>query len=363
MYMEKLPNGKVRYVLCYQDYYTGKWKRLTATYEKDTKNNRRMAENILRERLLKKEAENPTLNGPLTFGALCDKYNAYQKENVKLSTYTRNFHACQSLRRIIGDDVRVDRLTADYIKKKFNETGDDPGTLNERLTRLKAAINWAYKQGLINDKTFIDRVDRWKDIPHRAKIEDKFLNRSELRALVSNMDVPKWRDLTEFLALSGLRFGEAAALTAADVDLEERYIHVYKTLNSVNRIVTDPKTYTSGRDVYIQDELFPLLRMIVVRSGGSLLFPGTADGFVHYYAYNKYLKENSLLITGRELTTHALRHTHVSICAEYGLDLDAIARRMGHANSKVTKEIYFHVTEDLRAIENAAMNKVLMINY
>ena len=362
MYMESLPNGKVRYVLCYQDYYTGKWKRLTATYDKDTKNNRRMAEHILNERLEKKLAENPRLQKALTVGELCERYAAHQKETVKLSTYTRNYHACKSLCRIIGEDVRVDRLTADYVRKQFNATGEGPGTLNERFTRFKAMVNWAYRDGLINDKSFIDRMERWKDIPHRAKIEDKFLNRDELKALIAGMCSPRWRDLTEFMALSGLRFGEAVALEAADIDFEERYIHVYKTLNSVNMIITDPKTYTSGRDVYIQDELLPLLKLIVNRSAGGLLFPGKNGGYPLYYSYNKYLKENAEVILDREkITTHVLRHTHVSICAECGLDLDAIARRLGHANSKVTKEIYFHVTENLRKKENAAMDKVKIL--
>ena len=33
------------------------------------------------------------------------------------------------------------------------------------------------------------------------------------------MTVVEWKLLTEFLALSGLRFGEAAALNTSDVDL------------------------------------------------------------------------------------------------------------------------------------------------
>ena len=78
------------------------------------------------------------------------------------------------------------------------------------------------------------------------------------------MTIPKWKLLTEFLALSGLRFGEAAALTKSDVDLKSRKIHVTKTYDSVADITTMPKTACSVRDVYIQYELLTVCRNVLL---------------------------------------------------------------------------------------------------
>ena len=196
----------------------------------------------------------------------------------------------------------------------------------------------------------------------KAKIQDKYLERDELKLLLNEMSQPIWRDLTEFMALSGLRFGEAAALTADDVDLNERYIHVRNTLDSVNKIVTDTKTWNSQRDVFIQAELLPLVTLLVRRSGGGLLFQDEDGGYIEYYAYNKYLKENSKVCLDRQITTHALRHTHCSLCAEAGMELDAISRRLGHGDSRITKEIYFHVTKRMQEKENAAMDLVKILH-
>ena len=57
------------------------------------------------------------------------------------------------------------------------------------------------------------------------KIEDKFLERSDLNLLVQGMSIELWQNLTMFLALSGLRFGEAAALLRSDLDFPGREIH------------------------------------------------------------------------------------------------------------------------------------------
>ena len=69
---------------------------------------------------------------------------------------------------------------------------------------------------------------------------------------------------------------------------------------------------------------------------------------INYYTYNKYLKENTLAIVGRALTTHSLRHTHASLLFEQGFTLDEVARRLRHGDSKVTREVYIHVTKKLR---------------
>ena len=64
---------------------------------------------------------------------------------------------------------------------------------------------------------------------------------------------------------------------------------------------------------------------------------------------------------GKKATTHFMRHTHVSLLAEQGIPFDAIARRLGHTNSKITKDIYFHVTKKLREKDNLALQKVKIL--
>ena len=120
----------------------------------------------------------------------------------------------------------------------------------------------------------------------------------------------------------------------------------------------------------MQDELLALCRQIKAYMGREKLRQGyrtklfLCDGcgeHLSYYAYNKYLREKSEKLFGRSITTHFMRHTHVALMAEQGVSLDIISRRLGHANSKVTKQIYFHVTEKLKEKENEEIRQVRIL--
>lgn len=367
MWVEEIKNGKFRMVERYTDYMTGKTKKVSVTMEKNTAQARKIAAKALSQKIDK--ALCTQQHNTTTLSVLVQKYREDQMKTVKVSTYKRNYHACNTLMGILGENTIVERMTAKYIHDKFLETGKDPGTLNEHLTRLKALIRWGYKNELFSDITFLDKIEPFKDIPHKVKIQDKYLENDELKILLDGMDDTVWRLLTELLVLSGLRFGEAAALKKCDVDFEHHVIRITKTFDSVNELVTAPKSTCSIRDVYMQEELNTvckelntemLKRRLMNGIKNSPLFLFDAQGgHIHYYAYNKYLKENSLRLIGRKITPHALRHTHASLLLENGVSIDTISRRLGHENSKVTKEIYLHVTEKLKEKDN---EKIAHIN-
>ncbi|MNC08737.1 Tyrosine recombinase XerD [compost metagenome] len=47
-------------------------------------------------------------------------------------------------------------------------------------------------------------------------------------------------------------------------------------------------------------------------------------------------------------TPHSFRHTHVSLLAEIGVELETIQERMGHKNDSMTRLIYLHITKSLK---------------
>lgn len=56
-----------------------------------------------------------------------------------------------------------------------------------------------------------------------------------------------------------------------------------------------------------------------------------------------------------------MRHTHVALMAEQGVPLDVISRRLGHANSQITREIYFHVTKKLKEQDQQRIKAVKIL--
>ncbi|WP_443972170.1 tyrosine-type recombinase/integrase [Staphylococcus argenteus] len=49
----------------------------------------------------------------------------------------------------------------------------------------------------------------------------------------------------------------------------------------------------------------------------------------------------------KSITTHTLRHTHISTLAQLGDNLKAIQEHVGHSDYKTTLEIYTHVTNQM----------------
>lgn len=366
MWVEETKNGKYKMVERYEDYLTGQTKRVSVTMEKNTAQSRKTAQRALEEkieqRIVKKEGSKMTLK------ELVSAYRTDQEHTVKKSTYTRNCHVCNTLMKILGENTLVDRLTARYVRDKFLTTGDSNGTLNERMIRFKALIRWGYCNDFITDISFLDKIEPFKDTTHREKIQDKYLESDEVTQLLDSMKTDMWRLLTEFLVLSGLRIGEALALTKKDIDFKASQIHVTKTYDTENKIVTPPKTMCSTRDVYMQEGLVSVCRQIkslMLRQrlmngyeDNELFFRWTDGGYLHYDAYRKYLRESAAKALGRKITPHTLRHTHASLLLENGISVDTISRRLGHENSKVTREIYLHVTKKLKERDDQQISKI-----
>jgi integrase len=370
MWTEKLSNGKFKFCERYTDYMTGKTKKVSVTMDKNTIQTRKTALATLNQKIQAAYAmEDPKKN--VTLADLVAAYTKSQELTVKKSTYAANSEMCKTLVAILGGDALVDHITARYVRERLLATRKEPGALNNLLSRFRALIRWGYVNDYIKDILFLDKIGRFPDVSHRVKIQDKYLEPEELHALLNAMHDSTWKAFTEFLVLSGLRFGEAAALEDADVDLVENVIHITKTWDHVNRIATTTKTASSTRDVFIQPELATVcrqLRALMLRrqlQNGlprQQLFIFSRDGNpLRHSTYNIYLHRAASKSIGREITAHTLRHTHASLLLAQGVNLETISRRLGHNGSQVTKEIYLHITEQLRERDNQQLAGVSIL--
>lgn len=372
MWSEPQPNGKVKFVERYEHPLTGQLKKVSVTLDKETSSTRKQAQKALDMKIERKlrELSSVVKKEALKLSELIELYRADQQATVSRSTYQRNYFATNSLMQILGPDTLVDRLSAGYVRERLSALNEKPGTTNERITRLKALMRWGYENDYLDDIRWIDKIKKFKDEEKRQKLEDKYLESEELKKLLEHLSVDKWIFLTELTALSGLRIGEAIALNAADVDTKNRIITVTKTYDPVNKIITSPKTSTSNRKVYMQDELLNLCRQIhifmkreklAIGYQSEIFISNSNGGYISYYAYNKCLRETAEKLTHKTVTTHFMRHTHVALMAEHGISLDVISRRLGHADNKVTRDIYFHVTKKMKEKDHAAISKIQIL--
>lgn len=160
------------------------------------------------------------------------------------------------------------------------------------------------------------------------------------------------RPLVLVLGLCGLRWGEATALTAADVDFLRNRIHVTKSVSQVGGKfeVNTPKNGKS-RDVPMFRPVADALREVVKgKRPNDLLFPSTKGGYMppqgkrHNSWYGRALEESGV----PPLTCHDLRHTAASIAVHAGANVKVIQRMLGHSSAAMTLDTYADLfSEDL----------------
>lgn len=353
----QIRDGKVRYFERYK--IGGEAKTLSVTYPKDTAANRKAAQTELLARIQKaqiREEKGPTL------AEVIDKYNAYQKRHMRPATYIRNARTLRITLDYLDGEMPVNDLTAGYIKEYLPD--DKPSTFNQRIMRLKACLRWAYENDLIKSIDFLRKI-KPLETDYKQKLQEKFLEKDELKKILKKLKIKKWKLVTEFLALTGLRINELVALEVKDVDLKKRTIRVNKTfMPTTGKVSPFTKTATSMREVYIQDELVPVIKeMLEERTERSeMLVPGAPHfKYMNYDAYRQYLGDKSQEAIGRRITPHALRHTMTSLMAAEGVSLDIISRRLGHSSSAITARVYFHVTQNLKKTDSDRIKGVKLM--
>ena len=140
----------------------------------------------------------------------------------------------------------------------------------------------------------------------------------------------------QILYWCGIREGELLALTPADIDFENKKLHITKSYQYINGedIITDPKTEKSRRDVVIPDFLVEELRQFI----GMLYGYGRDDRiFQITKSYLHHEMSRGAKAAGvKRIRIHDLRHSHISLLIRLGFSAVAIGNRVGHESQTIT---------------------------
>lgn len=369
MYTEQLKSGHYRHQMTFVEERTGKKRRVSTTTEKNTEKARREAEKILNEKI--RAINVGFVHEDETLRQAFDAWLADGEKRWRPSTARRNACNAGTLCNILRPDTLVSRLTARYVAECLNASGKGPTTLNGLLERLKWFLSWCWETERLQDISWTARLHPWKEPTSKEKNEMKYLERDELAQLLPELKIDLNRYLIHFLALSGLRIGEALCLHQEDVDLDARLIHVTKTVDHpTGEELEGAKTDNSTRDVYIQDELLQLCKEIraymhrmAMACGfrSDLFFCDFSGEPLKYARIHKYFAENTERVIGRRLTLHSLRHTHASLMFEGGATLEAVALRLGHKGTGMLLQIYLHITKRLKERYNQQFDAIRIL--
>lgn len=139
------------------------------------------------------------------------------------------------------------------------------------------------------------------------------------------------------------RVGELLALTSEDIDFENGTVNISKTYYRRNQTdyVTPPKTESSNRKITIPKFLAEEMKDFVDRQYGltpeDQIFPITDR------AIQKKMKQKTEQAKLKPIRVHDLRHSHIALLIEKGMQPLVIAQRVGHDSVNTTMNIYGHL--------------------
>ncbi len=160
--------------------------------------------------------------------------------------------------------------------------------------------------------------------------------------------------LVRILGVTGLRWGEAAALMVRGHDEIRRRLHAELNAPTVNgKVVVGPLKSWEDRWVpypaYLQDEVHALC---AGRPPTALLFPDEYGEHLrrseHGTGWFEGAVKRAQQIDPRfpRITPHDLRHTAASLAISAGANVKALQRMLGHESAAITLDTYADLFDD-----------------
>lgn len=223
-------------------------------------------------------------------------------------------------------------------------------TVRRILAPVRACLASARRQDLIR-RNPADAAS----LPHRPRVDAepvkaRALTREQL-AGVLRIVKPKHRLLLQFLAGTGVRWGEAAALRWEDLHLDGSSPHV-KVRRAYSRgVIGPPKSRYAIRDIPLGSELVFALRARRKETewGGEedLVFVSEVGGPLdHGNMLRRVLRPAAEEAGAPWAGFHAFRHTCASMLFERGANAVKVQRWLGHHSPAFTLDTYIHLLDD-----------------
>lgn len=257
----------------------------------------------------------------------------------------------------------IERREILILQKKISERLS-PTTCNGILRTLKIILNDAVHDEIISKSPAggikaLKEPDKASDTYHRALTEQEQID------FMKEMANDFYYEFTALLLCTGMRVGEAAALTWGDIDYKENVIHVTKTVTyneDGTTAIGSPKSEAGNRDIPLNDTIKGVL--LSQRKKLKNIFPMNENRvflsiygkIVHDHALNRAIRAalSRLEEQGKPIerfTAHALRDTFATRYIEQGGNPQTLKTILGHSSLAMTMDLYSHVMPNTRQKE------------
>jgi len=266
----------------------------------------------------------------------------------------------------------IDRILVKDLQKWADRLATEMVKYGDPIFIMRSLYEYGMRLGYVEDNKISRILIPKKTTRKRRDIENNVYSKDELDIFLNVAKQVSLRIYTYFKLLSstGLRKGEALALTWNDIDLINNTITVNKTLTyGLNNklMVNSPKTKQSNRTVPLSANLKQVLldyrksekvvsdKIFHTVNGNYLALSKPTQWLDRVYTKDheineKYAKKYKLdknYVLNKDLkhiTIHGFRHTFATLLIENtDVKPKTVQMLLGHANIQMTLDIYTHI--------------------
>lgn len=215
----------------------------------------------------------------------------------------------------------------------LNRSRLHPNTVSKIYRLMRSIMTSAVDEGLVPSNPVHVRGAAREQI-----VERPLLTWEQVETLADAIEA-RFSALVWLAATSGLRFGELAGLTAADLDFTKAAVRVERALafnRNVGAVLGPPKTASAHRVVSVPTEMMKFLRDHLDEFGvdeTQLVFRSVKGRPLLNRYFAPYWQRARASIGRPDVRFHDLRHFAGTEAASSGASLREVMARMGHASS------------------------------
>jgi integrase len=157
----------------------------------------------------------------------------------------------------------VSAVTETTIARWIKQLGGSGKTIANKHGFVSGAF-----QAAVRARVMASNPCQGRRLPHTRVEETVFLTPAEFVLLRENIERQRWKDLATWLVSTGMRFSEATALTAADIDAEARTCRInkaWKYSGDYRPEIGPPKTKKSIRTISLPPAALEVLDLTAPR--------------------------------------------------------------------------------------------------
>lgn len=319
------------------------------------------------------ETKNKDSASRITLDALFNEYITTKRHEIRESTIDKSVRVINSYVLSHFNNVRIDKLNTKALqdwKNKINESNLKIKTKQNIYGEFRAMLNYAVKMEYLPKNPLLV-VGNFKDSTDFSAPKDKICYytpqqfteyiKIALKCALKDDNIKEWSYFTFFniAFFTGARKGEINALKWSDI--EGNVMHIRRSVTQKIKgkpiVETPPKNKSSYRDIIIPT---PLMSVLTDHKQRQMAMPEFSEDY-RVCGGLECLRDTSLenknIYYAQEaglphIRIHDFRHSHASLLCNEGINIQEIARRLGHSKIEMTWDTYSHLypREEERAL-------------